>query len=157
MALTSILAPDYGVDENLAHYFFNQLIDALVNNHSSFVFRLVAQHLACKCFIHSVGICHRDLKPENILLDAQGQLKLSDFGLSGVYKHKGTERHLAERCGSLPYIAPEVCLSCSAIVTVKPTFHTSSQICNSKKPYRGEPIDVWGAGVILFTLLVGSG
>lgn len=27
---------------------------------------------------------------------------------------------------------------------------------NVKGPYRAEPVDVWGAGVILFTLLVGS-
>jgi serine/threonine-protein kinase Chk1 len=107
------LAPDYGVDDNLAHYFFNQLIDALVSTHSSIVHfsHFVAQHLESKRFIHgTMGVCHRDLKPENILLDAHGQLKLSDFGLCSVYKHKGTERLLNERCGSLPYIAPEVCL-----------------------------------------------
>jgi serine/threonine-protein kinase Chk1 len=56
-------------------------------------------------------VCHRDLKPENLLLDAAGTLKISDFGLSAVYKQKetGKTRPLSERCGSLPYIAPEVC------------------------------------------------
>ena len=59
---------------------------------------------------HDRGVYHRDLKPENILLDAAGTLKISDFGLSAVYKLKesGKTRLLNERCGSMPYVAPVV-------------------------------------------------
>lgn len=39
---------------------------------------LAIQHL------HHYGIIHRDLKPENLVLDAEGHLKLTDFGLSQI-------------------------------------------------------------------------
>ena len=35
-------------------------------------------------------------------------VKISDFGLSTVFRHMGKERKLSRRCGTPPYIAPEV-------------------------------------------------
>lgn len=115
--------------------------------------RLSRLHL--QDYIHREGVCHRDLKPENIMLDAAGVLKISDFGLCSVYKLKesGKTRLLSERCGSLPYIAPEACISrLSPVHEVSTAFKLAGN-----SPYKAEPIDVWGIGVILFTMLVGSG
>jgi serine/threonine-protein kinase Chk1 len=106
-------------------------------------------------YIHSQGVCHRDLKPENILLDAAGTLKISDFGLSAVFRLKdsGKTRMLSEKCGSLPYVAPEV--RCPLIFPCLSNFFWFTKL-NSDAPYNAEPIDVWGVGVILYTLLCGS-
>lgn len=35
--------------------------------------------------LHAHGLVHQDVKPGNVLVDAQGMVKLADFGISGAY------------------------------------------------------------------------
>nr|AFK34091.1 unknown [Lotus japonicus] len=83
-------------------------------------------------YCHSKGVYHRDLKPENLLLDSQGNIKISDFGLSALTE-QGVSM-LRTTCGTPNYVAPEVL---------------------SRKGYNGAPADVWSCGVILYVLMAG--
>ena len=57
-------------------------------------------------YMHEVmEVAYRDLKPENILVDRDGHVKLSDFGLSEIFKDK---EEMSEICGTKEYLAPEM-------------------------------------------------
>jgi serine/threonine protein kinase len=62
-------------------------------------------------YAHNQGVLHRDIKPENILLDADGRVKIADFGvakLAGAPSVPGaTLTATGAQLGTAAYMAPE--------------------------------------------------
>ena len=103
--------------EDMAAAVFKQLVDAVWH---------VRKH----------NVVHRDLKPENFLLDADWNVKLSDFGFCNFFIDpvSGQRRRCQTPCGSPTYAAPEI--------------------------FRGEPytemVDTWSLGVNLYVFVTGQ-
>ena len=70
------------------------------------VWKHFSQIAAAVQYMHKRRILHRDLKPANILLTAEGQIKVSDLGLSrGVSEQTAM---IYSKVGTPLYMAPEV-------------------------------------------------
>lgn len=88
---------------------------------------------------HEHGVLHRDLKPSNILVDADGQPRITDFGIARIAGTETTTSRSAQltrpgqSLGSPGYAAPEQALKGQADA------HT----------------DVYGLGALLYHLLTG--
>ena len=64
----------------------------------------ISEILLSISYLHSKNIIYRDLKPENILIDAQGHVKLADFGFAKVMETQRTKT----LWGTPEYLAPEL-------------------------------------------------
>ncbi|MBL8521220.1 MAG: serine/threonine protein kinase [Betaproteobacteria bacterium] len=101
---------------------------------------LFRQILEAVAHAHRHLVVHRDLKPANILVDAQGQVKLLDFGIAKLVEDDtraadATElTRLGGRAMTLRYCAPEQ-VAGGAISTAT---------------------DIYALGVILFEMLTGA-
>ncbi|XP_063001061.1 serine/threonine-protein kinase N3 [Elgaria multicarinata webbii] len=83
-------------------------------------------------FLHEKMIIYRDLKMDNLLLDAEGFVKIGDFGLckEGI----GFGDRTNTFCGTPEFLAPEVLTD----------------------PSYTRAVDWWGLGVLIFEMLVGE-
>jgi serine/threonine protein kinase len=55
-------------------------------------------------YMHSQSVIHRDMKPENIIMEENGYLRITDFGISKIWK----EDNSSDTSGTPGYMAPEV-------------------------------------------------
>ena len=83
-------------------------------------------------YLHNNNMIYRDLKPENILLDANGHIKLTDFGLSKLLN--SSKQKAFTICGTIQYIAPEVFIN---------------------KGY-DKMVDWWALGCLIYEMFVGK-
>ncbi|WP_435736197.1 Stk1 family PASTA domain-containing Ser/Thr kinase [Cellulosimicrobium sp. PMB13] len=82
---------------------------------------------------HRAGLVHRDIKPENVLLDADGRLKVTDFGLARAV-NEVTSTTTGTILGTVAYLSPEL---------------IATGACDART-------DVYAVGILAYEMVLGS-
>ncbi|KAJ3396006.1 hypothetical protein HDU92_004309 [Lobulomyces angularis] len=87
-------------------------------------------------YLHSKNIWHRDIKPDNILVDADGKVKISDYGVSKqtIDQDPYVSTDSVNKVGTFRYMAPEV-------------------VCN--RGYSAK-VDIWSFGCVMLEMITGQ-
>jgi serine/threonine protein kinase len=85
-------------------------------------------------YAHRQSIVHRDIKPANLLIEADGRVKLTDFGVARMQDSGDATRTQGTMVGTLKYMSPE-------------------QVQGRQVDAR---TDLFAAGIVLYQLLTGK-
>ena len=107
------------------------LLDRRVALEAKEVIPLAAHVARGLAVAHGHGLVHHDIKPGNILLGDQGEVKLTDFGVSQLISASTKAKDVI--CGTPGFLAPE---------------------CFEGGEY-GPEADLWAFGVVLYQCLTG--
>jgi len=108
------------------------LFDSIIKSgkyHEQLARTLFKQLVSGLEYIHNNGYVHLDLKPDNIFIDQNYNLKIADFDLAKVNESK-----FKGQIGTMNYMAPEIL---------------------EYKEFDGKTTDIFGLGIILFSMVVG--
>ena len=95
---------------------------------------IMADLLSALDYAHRQNIVHRDIKPANLLIEANGRVKLTDFGVARIQDSGDVTRTQGSMVGTLKYMSPE---------------QVQGQRIDSRS-------DLFAAGVVLYQLLTGK-
>ncbi len=90
---------------------------------------------------HEAGIVHRDVKPSNLVLDAEGALRITDFGLARVEGEGATMTLTGDVVGTPAYMSPEQAAGTEGGVDARTDVYslgaTLYEVLTLRPPFRG--------------------